>query len=381
MKKSAIRFIVIMGFVSMFADVTYEGARSITGPFLAILGASGTAVGVTVGLGELAGYAIRLFAGYAADRTRWYWGFTIIGYIINLLAVPLLALTGNWMTAAVLIVLERFGKGLRTPARDTLLSFATKQVGRGYGFGLHEALDQIGAIIGPLLVSGILFFEHNYPLAFAWLAVPAISAIGVLISARLTYPRPELMEKEEKTLQTKGYPRKFWIYIAGVSCVAAGFIDFPLLAYHFQKSDVMTAVLIPLFYSMAMAVDGISALWMGKGFDKYGITVLAIVTAVTSLFAPLALLGGYGGAIAGLVLWGIGLGAQESIMRSYVATLTSIKRRASAYGILYLFFGVSWFIGSSLIGVLYDTALVGAVLFSLVMQLIGAGLILFCRKV
>lgn len=380
MKKSAIQFIVMMGIVSMLADVTYEGARSITGPFLAILGASGTAVGVTVGLGELAGYAIRLFAGFAADRTRWYWGFTILGYIINLLAVPLLALAGNWMTAAVLIVLERFGKGLRTPARDTLLSFATKQVGRGYGFGLHEALDQIGAIIGPLLVSGILFFKHDYTLAFAWLAVPAISALGALTSARITYPRPELMEKEEKTLQTKGYPRKFWVYIAGVSCVAAGFIDFPLLAYHFQKSDVMTAAFIPLFYAMAMAVDGISALWMGKGFDKYGISVLAIITAATSVFAPLALLGGYGVAIAGLVLWGISLGAQESIMRSYVATLISIKRRASAYGILYLFFGLSWFAGSSLIGVLYDTALIGAVIFSLVMQLIGSGLIFSCRR-
>jgi MFS family permease len=380
MRQKAIRFIIFMGFVSLLADVTYEGARSINGPFLAILGASGTAVGVVIGLGELLGYSIRVLSGMAADKTRAYWLFTFIGYAINLLAVPLLALAGNWQTAACLIVLERFGKGLRTPARDAMLSFATKQVGRGFGFGLHEAMDQIGAVSGPLVVAAILFYQHQYAIAFACLAIPAFAALGVLTAARLSFPRPQEMESEKRQLQTEGFSKKFWLYVLGASMVAAGFIDFALLAYHFQKSAVLSAVWIPVFYAIAMAVDGIAALWMGKIFDLKGITTLAIITAVTSLFAPMILLGGFGMILAGMLLWGVGLGAQESIMRSYIAVIISAKKRAAAYGILYLGFGLFWFLGSSVIGYLYDTSLIGAVIFSMSMQLIGAMIFMLVKR-
>lgn len=376
MKKRAIYFIVLMGIVSLLADVTYEGARSITGPFLALLGASGTAVGVIVGLGELAGYGIRVFSGYAADKTRAYWLFTFVGYAINLLAVPLLALAQNWQMAALLIILERFGKGLRTPARDAMLSFATKQVGRGFGFGLHEAMDQIGALTGPLLVAAVLFYQHSYAVAFACLAIPAIGALSMLTAARISFPKPHQMETEPKKLQTKGYSKKFWIYVLGASLVAAGFVDFALLAYHFQKSAVVSPVWIPLIYAIAMAVDGIAALWMGKVFDVKGISVLAIITAAASLFAPLIFFGGFWTILVGMVLWGIGLGAQESIMRSYVAVIIPPNKRASAYGVLYLGFGLFWFLGSSTIGFLYDTSLIGAVAFSMIAQIAGAGLFL-----
>ncbi len=376
MKKRAIYFIVLMGIVSLLADITYEGARSITGPFLALLGASGTAVGVIVGLGELAGYGIRVFSGYAADKTRAYWLFTFVGYAINLLAVPLLALAQNWQMAALLIVLERFGKGLRTPARDAMLSFATKEVGRGFGFGLHEAMDQIGALTGPLLVAAVLFYQHSYAVAFACLAVPAIGALSMLTAARISFPKPHQMETEPKKLQTKGYSKTFWTYVLGASLVGAGFVDFALLAYHFQKSAVLSPVWIPLIYAIAMAVDGIAALWMGKVFDAKGISVLAAVTAIASLFAPLVLFGGFWMILAGMVLWGIGLGAQESIMRSYVAVIIPPNKRASAYGVLYLGFGLFWFLGSSTIGFLYDTSLLGAVAFSMIAQIAGAVLFL-----
>jgi MFS family permease len=379
MKRRAIRFIVLMGLVSLFADVTYEGARSINGPFLAILGASGAAVGLIVGLGELCGYGIRTLSGITADRTRAYWSFTFIGYLINLLAVPALALAGNWQIAALFIVLERFGKGLRTPARDAMLSFATKQVGRGFGFGLHEALDQIGAIIGPLLVSAILFYQHHYEVAFACLAIPALGALSILVAARISFPRPEEMEVERKKLETTGYPAKFWIYVLAVSFVGAGFIDFALLAYHFQKGAVLSRTWIPLIYAFAMAVDGLSALWMGKIFDVRGISLLTIITLITSLFAPLILLGGFWMILIGIMLWGISLGAQESIMRSYIAVLIPPHKRAAAYGILYLGFGVFWFLGSWAIGALYDFSLIGAVLFSMAAQCIGAILLLFSK--
>jgi MFS family permease len=380
MKKQAIRFILLMGLVSLLADITYEGARSINGPYLAILGASGATVGMIVGLGELIGYSIRVLSGIAADRTRAYWAFTFIGFTINLFAVPLLALAGNWQTAAILIILERFGKGLRTPARDTMLSFATKQVGRGFGFGLHEALDQIGAITGPLLVAAILFYRHHYNIAFAFLAIPALGTLSVLVAARIFFPRPEEMKVAEKNLRTKGFSKTFWIYVLAASFVGAGFVDFALLAFHFQKSGVLPPTWIPLFYALAMAVDGVSALWMGKIFDVKGISILAAVTAITSLFAPLIFFGGFWAIFAGMLLWGISLGAQESIMRSYVAVLIPPHKRAAAYGILYLGFGLFWFFGSSAIGALYDISLIGAVLFSMGAQLIGAVLFLVAKR-
>ncbi len=373
LKQKAIRFIILMGMISLFADITYEGARSITGPFLATLGASSATVGIIVGLGELAGYGIRVLSGIVADKTSSYWLFTFVGYTINLLAIPLLALAGNWPTAAFLMIMERLGKGLRTPARDVMLSFAAKQVGRGFGFGLHEALDQIGAICGPLFVSVILFLQHQYTAAFAWLAIPALIAIGFLITARISFSHPEKMEIEEKKeFQTKSYSRKFWLYVIGTMFVGMGFIDFALLAYHFQKSGILSPLWIPLIYALTMAVDGISALGMGKIFDLKGISTLTFVIAATSIFAPLVLFGGFWTIFVGMMLWGIGLGAQESIMRSSIALLVSAKKRGAAYGILYLGFGLSWFFGSMTIGYLYDISLNAVAIFSISAQLLGA---------
>lgn len=379
-KKQAIWFIVLMGIVSLFADITYEGARSITGPFLALLGASGAAVGFVIGLGELTGYGIRVFSGYAADKTQSYWLFTFIGYVINLLAVPMLALVQNWQAAAFLIVLERFGKGLRTPARDAMLSFATKQVGRGFGFGLHEALDQIGALVGPLLMAAVLFYQRSYAVAFACLAIPAALALSMLTAAKISFPKPHKMETFPKKFQTKGLPKNFWIYVLGASFVGAGFIDFALMAYHFQKSASISPVWIPLIYAMAMAIDGIAALWMGKIFDVKGISVLTAVTIAASFFAPLIFFGNFWMILVGMLLWGIGMGSQESIMRSYVAVIIPPNKRASAYGILYLGFGVFWFLGSSAIGLLYDGWILGAVAFSMIFQIAGACLFLVVKR-
>jgi sugar phosphate permease len=172
----AMKFIILLGIVSLLADMTYEGARSITGPYLAILGASATLVGFVAGFGELMGYTLRFVSGYFADKSRQYWAMTIIGYVVNLLAVPLLALAGNWPLAAMLIIMERIGKGIRTPPRDVMLSHATSQVGQGWGFGLHEAMDQIGAITGPLIVALILYLHGNYQAGFAFLLLPALLA-------------------------------------------------------------------------------------------------------------------------------------------------------------------------------------------------------------
>lgn len=379
-RKSAIKFIVILGIVSLFADMTYEGARSITGQYLAVLGASGLVVGLVAGFGELIGYGIRLLFGYISDRTGKYWAITFLGYAINLFAVPLLALAGNWQLAASLMILERFGKAIRTPAKDAMLSYAAHQTGRGWGFGLHEAMDQIGAIVGPLIVSLVLYHQGTYQMGFALLLIPALCALGVLTVARILYPRPRDLEIEKQELHEGGFSRKYWLYIVAISCVAAGYVDFSLIAYHFQKGATVPTAWVPIFFSIAMAADGLAALILGRLFDVKGISVLIFITAFSSLFAPLVFFDGFYPSLIGMILWGIGIGSQESIMRAVVANLVPVNKRGTAYGTLNLWFGLSWFLGSSLMGLLYDYSWLFLVLFSLGMQLTAIPFLVAIRK-
>ncbi|MFO3797673.1 MAG: MFS transporter, partial [Anaerolineales bacterium] len=324
---TALRFVILLGIVSLFADMTYEGARSIAGPYLGLLGASGTVVGLVAGLGELLGYGLRLFSGYLSDRTQRYWALTLIGYTLNLLAVPLLALAGRWEMAAFLLIAERTGKALRTPARDAMLSYATKEVGRGWGFGLHEAMDQIGAIAGPLLAAAVIAARNSYTAAFASLAIPALLALATLLAARWLYPRPQDLEPITPQLQAKGFPRAYWLYLLAVALVAAGYADFPLIAYHFGKISSVPAAWIPILYGIAMGVDALAALFFGRWFDRAGIAVLMAAALLSAFFAPLVFLGNFALAIWGMILWGIGMGAQESILRAAVAGMVPPERR------------------------------------------------------
>ncbi len=369
MKDNALKFIVLLGIVSLLGDMTYEGARSITGPYLALLGASATAVGFVSGFGEMVGYSLRLVSGYLADKSRQYWVMTILGYAVNLLAVPLLALAGNWPMAALLLIAERMGKAIRTPPRDVMLSHATSQVGRGWGFGLHEAMDQIGAILGPLIVAVILYFNGNYQAGFAFLLLPAVLALAVLVTSRFLYPHPHDLEVNTPKLETRGLMKVYWIYIAAVVFIALGFADFPLVAYHFQKAQVVSPVVIPIFYSVAMGVDALAALIFGRLFDKIGMWAMVIAVISSAFFAPLVFWGDFTLALLGMALWGVGMGAQESIMRAAVAEMSPVDVRGSAYGLFSTIYGVSWFIGSFTMGILYDFSLTLMVMFSLGAQL------------
>lgn len=371
MNNNALKFIVLIGVVSLFADMTYEGARSITGPYLAILGASAVTVGFVAGFGELAGYVLRLFSGRLIDRTHSYWTVTIIGYVINLLAVPLLALSGSWEIAAILIITERIGKGIRVPSRDVMLSYAGSQVGQGRGFGLHQALDQTGAILGPLIVAAILFYRGSYQIGFAFLLLPALLAISTLLISRYIYPHPHKLEVKTTQMDTKGFKKVYWLYIIASALIAAGFADFALIAYHFQKVALVSADLIPIFYAVAMGVDGLAALIFGRLFDKFGLSIMIVVALISSLFAPLVFLGGSYLAFIGMVLWGISMGAQESIMMSAVAVMSAVNVRGSAYGVFHTVYGVSWFAGSLLMGALYDFSITYLVVFSVIVQLIS----------
>lgn len=372
-KKNALRFVILLGVVSLFADVTYEGARSITGPFLATLGASAAAVGFIAGLGELVGYAFRVVSGYFADRSQKYWPITIAGYLINLLAVPLLALSHHWSMAAVLIVAERFGKAIRTPARDAMLSHAGESLGMGWGFGLHEMMDQIGAMTGPLIVAAVLYFKggDHYRLAFAILAIPAVFAIFSLLFAKMRYPNPQQLSTKPIEFHSQGIPGIYWLYFTAALFIAAGYADFPLIAYHFQKENILSPAWIPLSYAIAMGVDGIFAVVLGRLYDRYGFFILIIATVAAAGFAPLVFFGGAYWAILGVLLWAVGMGAHQSLMRAIVGKMVSQAKRASAYGIFNMGYGIAWFIGSAIMGKLYDISLIGIVAFIVILQFIS----------
>ncbi len=381
-RRAAVRFIVAVGLVSLFADVTYEGARSITGPFLAVLGASGAAVGLVAGLGELAGYGLRLAAGVIADRTGRYWLLTGIGYAVNLLAVPALALAGSWEAAAVLMVAERIGKAIRAPARDVLLSHATSATGHGWGFGLHEALDQIGAVSGPLVVAATLAFtDESYRQGFAVLLVPALLALAVLGLARRRYPNPSTLGVEPDSPAPDGpLPRRLWLYLGAVALVAVGYADFPLVAYHFERTGLAPAAVIPLFYAGAMATDAVAALSFGRLFDRRGLGVLALAAGLGALAPPLLFLGGFQMAMGGVALWGIGMGAQESVMRAAIARMIPAARRGTAYGLLNGGYGLAWFAGSVALGALYDVSVPALVVLAVAAQLAAVPLFLLVRR-
>ncbi len=370
-KNKAFRFILLLGVVSLFADITYEGARSITGPFLAILGSSAAVVGFVAGFGELIGYGFRIFSGYWADRSQNYWGITIVGYIINLLAVPLLAFANHWFIAAVLIILERFGKAIRTPARDAMLSHAGQEIGMGWGFGLHEAMDQIGAMTGPLIVAAVLYFKggSQYHFAFAILAIPAVLALASLLFAKKLYPKPHELFTKRIEFHSAGIPRLFWIYWIGSLFIAAGFADFPLVAYHFEKTKLLGPAWIPIAYALAMGIDGGMAPLLGWLYDRFGFWILIFVTLVSALFAPMVFFGNFSLALIGVALWAIGMGAHQSLMRAVVGEMVGSDKRASAYGFFNLGYGVAWFAGSAIMGLLYDQSIFLIVLFILVLQL------------
>lgn len=362
-------FIILLGVISFFSDMTFEAARSINGQYLEILGASAVIVGLIAGLGEFLGYALRIFSGWLADKTGKYWTLTIIGYVINLLSVPALALVGQWQLAALLIVAERIGKAMRTPARDAMLSHATAEIGRGWGFGLHEAMDQFGALVGPLIVALVFYLNGGYREAFGVLLIPAILTITILLIAKKLYPTPRDLEIKRIHLETKGFNKVYWIYLFAIALNGAGYADFPLIAYHFKKSAIVPEQWIPIFYAVAMGVDAVAALLFGYLFDRRGLSVLVFSVIISTGFAPLCFLGDFNLALLGMILWGIGMGAQESVMRAAVSLLVPVERRGIGYGIFNTLFGAFWFIGSLLLGILYEHSIETLILVSMLLQL------------
>lgn len=385
-RRRAQTFVILMGVVALFGDMTYEGARGLVGPYLGLLGASAVAVGFAAGLGEFLGYGLRLFTGWLGDRTGAYWPLVIAGYALNLVAVPGLALVGSWQAAVALLLLERVGKAVRSPARSTLVSFAANEAGVGRSFGIEEALDQIGAVSGPLLTALVIWglrdepVAARYQVAFGVLLLPVVLNLGLLLWARREYPRPESLEQAEP----KGHPemgRLFRWYVAAAMLLGLGFADWALVAFHASRTGVLDAAVLPLLYAGAMAVDGISALAFGTLFDRYGLSVLAVTTVVSALFAPFVFLVPSAWVLMlGAGCWAVGMGAQDSIFKAAVAKLVPKAERGRAYGVFFALFGLAWWVGSTAMGWLYEYSMTALVVFSITTQLASVPIFLMLGR-
>lgn len=390
-------FIILFGIVSLFSDMTHEGASSIRGAYLALLGASAGTIGFVSGLGEMVGYSLRYVFGRLTDKTKRYWPMVIIGYTLDVLAVPALALVGEhgWVAACALLIIQRTGKAIKKPAKDTVMSFAASQEGAGKSFGIQEALDQIGAFIGPVLLYIVMLLKTSgttfeiYSTCFAVLAVPGAITLILLLVTKRKFPNPEHFEPEPKEYVPFRLKKEFILYIVGISLFAFGFIDYSLIIMHVsrtfsslagglsQTASIVSTGSLPLLYAGAMLVDAVAALIFGALYDKKGVRVLAVATVVSAPFAIFVF--GFNSVPAllfGVALWGVGMGAQESILKAAVTSMAPKASRATAYGLFELFFGAAWFLGSWLLGVLYDASVTAMIIVSVAAQLAAVPLYL-----
>ena len=379
--KLAFRFVLIIGIVNFFADTTYEGARSIIGPFLGTLGASATIVGFVAGFGEMVGFALRSLTGYFADKTHRYWTLAFVGYAVNMLAVPAMALSGNWPMAGALIVAERTGRAIRKPAMESMLSEAGDVIGHGWVFGLNEALDQTGATLGPLITAWVLYRRGTYQHAFAVLLASALLCLAVLVVAWRLHPRQlDLRQAAARPHAQQGFSKAYWLYMAGGALIAAGFADFSLIAFHFQQAATVSQGLIPVFYAVAMATGAISSLVLGKLLDQFGLPIMLVAFALPAFFAPLVFLDGAMGGLFGMILWGMGMAAQDSCLKAVLAKIIPSGKRSTAFGIFDTGFGVAWFAGSAVMGLLYDKSIMALVVFSVVLQMMALPVLALAHK-
>lgn len=362
------RFITVFGVISLLADFVYESARSITGPLLASLGATGLVVGVVTGVGEAAALGLRLVSGPLADRTRRFWAWTIAGYVLTVITVPVLGIAGALWVACALVIAERVGKAVRSPAKDTLLSHAASVTGRGRGFAVQEALDQIGAIIGPLTIAGVLAVTGgDYAPALGVLALPGAATLVLLVWLRLRVPRPENYEVAPAVAdppadgrapaRPSALPGVFWRYCGFVAVTMTGFATFGLLSFHMASHGVLRAAAVPVIYAAAMGADALTALASGWSYDRFGAKTLAVLPVLSALVAVFGFTGNVAMVVVGALLWGAAVGIQESTLRAVVADLVAPPRRASAYGVFASGLGAASAVGGTLTGWLYDVSI------------------------
>jgi MFS family permease len=368
--RSAFAFVLTMGVVNLFADMTYEGGASINGQFLGSLGAGAAAVSIVAGLGECLGYALRSVAGYVADKTGKYWPITFGGYAVNLLAVPAMALAPGWQTAGALILAERIGRAFRKPTVEAMLSYSTGKHGRGWVYAVNTAMDETGAILGPLLMALALSRGLNLRATYGWLLSSSALALAALTVARLTFPVPSRLEESgPATASRTGFTRAYWLYMAAGSCFAAGLMTFEFIAYHLSTTSIVNPQRLPMFLAASTACAVAASLLLGRAFDRVGIGAVVGAVFAAALFSPLVCLGGFWLALVGLLLWGVGYAVQDTLLKALIASVLPKGRRNFAFGLFYIGYGAGWLVGSLATGLLYERSRPAVVVFAVAVQL------------
>ncbi|MEV7228614.1 MULTISPECIES: MFS transporter [Polymorphospora] len=376
---TAFRFVLLMGLVDLFGDTAYSGGASMNGLFLASVGAGAAVISIVGGLSEFLNYLTRGVSGYFADRIRRRWPLVFVGYGLNLLAVPALALAGYWQVAAALILLQGIGRGIRKPLVQAMLSYTTSRYGRGWIYGVNTALDHTGRTLGPLVVAGALLLAATFRTAYALLVVPAVLALITLTIARMRFPTPATIEPRRQPVPTEGFTRSYWLYLAAGACFAAGLMNFELISFHLARSGV-TRDSVPLFLALATGIGALASLGLGRLYDRVGLPVVLVAVVATAAFSPFVFLLPVHLALVGMALWGIGQATQDSLLTALVAGVLPRGRRNLAFGLYYAGYGVGWLIGAVAAGLLYERSHLALVVFAAGAQLLSLPIFLAARR-
>jgi MFS family permease len=379
------RAVVGFGVISLAADMVYEGARSVYGPLLASLGASALVVGAVTGAGEAAALVFRVVSGPLADRTGRYWTLAIAGYALTAVCVPLLAITpvlgaAGLAVATALILAERIGKAIRSPAKSALLADAAAQVGMGRGLGVHKALDQIGAFAGPLLVAGLVAATGALWPGLAALALPGAVAMVLLVVTRRRLPAPaepaQPADAGPSSVAGNGrtrtpLPTSFIRFAVGTAACTAGLVTFGLISFHLVARDLLPTAGVPLLYAAAMAAAALAALGTGEAYDRIGPRVLLFLPLLVAGIPALAFGDSLGFVVPGVLLWGAAVGVQDSTVKALVADLVPRERRATAYGVFAAMQGAGALLGGVAAGALYEHSVTALVAVAAVVQAVA----------
>ena len=391
----AVRAIIIFGIISLLGDMVYESARGANSQYFELIGISAAKVGLVFGIGEFLGYFLRLISGVISDKSKKPWAFMFIGYGM-LFFVPLMGLTQNWNVLFVLILMERIGKAIRNPSKDTVLSaISENQVGVGFAFGLQEALDQVGAFLGPLIFTAVFYFTGKntlaeYSLGYKFLFIPFVLLMLFLYYSYRVISKGNLLGEEYgREFKSEKLKPIFWMYMAFTFFATLGFLNFSTLGYHMKSQNILTDGKITLIYSVAMIVDALTALIVGRLYDKLkeksgkkdgGILVLGAIPVVTLLLPFFGLTMSKSLIIVSMIIFGIIMGTHETIMRSAIADITPFDKRGTGYGVFNTGYGLALFLGATITGYLYDKNLNSTILIMTVVCEIIAAIIFIKMK-
>lgn len=370
--------------------MAHAGSKGIYGAYLSYIGASAAAIGFVSGLAQFTAHAFGLLTGYIADKRHNYWSMTFVGYLFCVITIPALALTSThgWIIASVFIVLERIGKAFWQPSRNTLISFASSQIGQGKAFSIQGFLNKMGACLGPLMLFVVLLIKsdvplmHRYHLCFLFLGIPAVVSLFIILFAKRRFSHPEKFEAEIPANDPGLKSSKIYLlFTLGIFCFGMGMFDFPLITMHLSKISSIRTQYLPLFFSGAMLISSFASLYFGRLFDKIKLMSLVLSTLISCSFAFFV----FGESkvwllILGICIWGIGIGAMETILKSTITLLVGKENRTKGFGVINVFWGISLFAGSWTCGILYDLSTRWLVLFSFAMQLSAALFFYACHK-